>query len=85
MKTFRNLKFEPNFYGDGIRSVMEFDNGYGVSVIRSNTSYGGLSGLYELAVLKDGSLCYDTPITDDVLGWLTKDRVTEIMKQVQEL
>ena len=65
---------------------MEFDNGYGVSVVRTPYSYGGDKGLYEMAVLdKTGRVTYDTPITNDVLGYLTEDEVTEYMIEVQKL
>ena len=64
---------------------MEFDNGYGVSVICTPFSYGGKSGLYEMAVFHDGELTYTTDLGDDVKGWLTEDEVTELLKQIQEL
>lgn len=91
MKTFKDLEQKPHPVWDGTTARMVFDNEYGVSVIRAagdpfGGSYGHEDGLYELAVLgKDGSLSYETPITDDVLGSLTEDEVTNIMKQVQEL
>ena len=51
--------------------IFKFDNGYGASVVRGPYTYGGDSGLFELAVIKfDGNrhdLVYDTPITNDVL------------------
>lgn len=87
MKTFTDLVFRthPNQFG-GVQSVMEFDNGYGVSVVRTPYSYGGDKGLYEMAVLdKTGNITYDTPITNDVLGYLTEDEVTEYMIEVQKL
>ncbi len=69
-----------------IQAVQMFENGYGVSVIRSNFSYGGKNGFYEIAVLNtNGDLCYDTPITDDVIGWLDETGVSDVMHQVQEL
>ena len=40
---------------------------------------------HTIAVFKDGNICYDTHITDDVLGNLSDDDVTKIMKQIQEL
>ena len=89
MKTFNDLVFEEREDGGidmGIQAVMEFPNGYGVSVIKAHHSYGGDKGYWELAVLNsDGSLTYDTPVTSDVEGWLTPDKVTDLMKQVQEL
>ena len=82
---FADLKFERNIYILGYRAYMEFPNKYGVSVIQGAYSYGGDKGLYELAVMKDGHLCYDTPITSDVIGHLTEEEVTEIMQQVANL
>ena len=40
-----------------------FPNGYGASIIKGDGSYG-----VELAVLSDEGVCYDTEITDDVIG-----------------
>jgi hypothetical protein len=85
MKTFADLEFKPRESIFGIQSRMDFDNGFGVSVIKGEYSYGGKDGLYELAVMKNGYLTYDTPITDDVLGDLTPDDVTEAMAKVQQL
>jgi len=43
-------------------------------------------GLWELAVIgKDGSLCYDTPITDDVLGYLTEEEVNNTLVLIEQL
>jgi hypothetical protein len=65
---------------------MHFDNGYGVSVVSHSHSYGGRDGLYEIAVLdSDDKLTYDTPVTNDVIGYLSEEDVTDVMKQVQEL
>ena len=89
MKTFEDLVFvDETMYDNKVwsRSYMMFDNGYGVSVVRGPHSYGGQSGLYELAVLDDnGFITYGTHITDDVLGFLTPDDVTRHMIEIQEL
>jgi len=73
----------------GIQYIHRFDNGYGASVVRNQYSYGGSSGLYELAVIKfDGDewdLVYDTPITDDVLGWLEDEKVSLLLTTISEL
>ena len=58
-----------DYYG-GIQKEYQFDNGYGASVICHAGSYGGKNGRWELAVLLHGILCYDTSITNDVLGHL---------------
>lgn len=66
-----------------------YPNGYGVSIISNEYSYGGRQGLYELAVLvgdrHDFEVCYDTPITDDVLGYLTLDEANSIADEVSKL
>jgi hypothetical protein len=89
MKTFGDLEFEvinDTPFMVGKKSRMSFDNGYGVSVVSHTYSYGGKDGLFEVAVLdKDGNLTYDTPVTNDVIGYLTEEDVTDVMKQVQEL
>jgi hypothetical protein len=49
-------------------------------------SYGGKLGLYELAILdKGGDLTYDTPVTNDVIGYLTPEEVTNYLIKIQEL
>ena len=86
MKTFQDLVFQSKNNGlDGTQATMDFPNGYGVSVITGFGAYGGEQGLYELAVVKGGVLCYDTPVTSDVVGYLSAGKVTELMQQVQEL
>lgn len=62
---------------------IHFPNGYGASVI--DTGYGSRDGLFELAVLADGKLCYTTPITSDVLGWLTADDVDATLAAIEAL
>lgn len=88
MKKFEDLPFESmdDFFMVGKKARMHFDNGYGVSVVSHNYSYGGTQGLYEVAVLDaDDNLTYETPVTNDVIGYLTEEDVTNVMKQVQEL
>jgi hypothetical protein len=86
MKTFKDLKFKQHPSADGIISRITFENGYGASVVRHEYSYGGKDGLFELAVLdSDGKLCYDTPITNDVIGYLRDIDVTDVMEKIQQL
>lgn len=83
--TFADLEFKERSRLCGIQARHTFPNGYGVSVIKGGGTYGGDEGLYELAVLHDGELCYDTPVTDDVEGYLTPERVSELLAQVAAL
>lgn len=85
MTKFSDIKFE--HYQGGVAGSIEFANGYGASVISHKYSYGGKEGKYELGVTKapDWTLCYDTPITSDVIGWLSKGQVTKLLKKIEGL
>lgn len=69
----------------GLRYVFIFKNGYGANVVKNMFSYGNTRDLFELAVLKDGKICYETEITDDVIGYLTNRQVLRILKRIKEL
>jgi hypothetical protein len=86
MKTFNDLEFKDDKQRGLSAAKIIFDNGYGASVVKGEHTYGGRDGLYELAVLgKDGRLTYETPVTDDVEGYLTEDDVTKLLEQIQLL
>lgn len=70
--------------GGGKQWKFRFPNGFGASVI--NDGYGRERGLYELAVLDSaGHLTYDTPITDDVLGFLSEAEVAAALDRIEAL
>lgn len=60
----RNGLYVHNKHIDCEQWKFKFDNGYGASVITGGIAYCNETQPYELAVLKRGELCYDTPITD---------------------
>jgi hypothetical protein len=70
----------------GVMSRIQFDNGYGVSVVKTPYTYGGDRGLYELEVLdSNGELHYDNPVANgDVVGYLRKEDVTDAMLVIQK-
>lgn len=87
MKTFEDLEFKdhPNGMG-GVQAKIQFANGFGASIVKTPFSYGGTRGQYELAVFgQDGSITYDTPITNDVLGYLSESAVTTALAKIQAL
>jgi hypothetical protein len=78
-------------FGDGRKTytgVGQFSNGYGLSVVKHRSSYGGQDGLYEIMLMKN-----DVPISmdgitfkdDTVKGFLTAADVIEIIETVREL
>ena len=82
---FSDLTFSASRSGSVVQAFADFPNGYRASVIRGPHTYGGDRGLYELAVLRGGKVVYDTPITDDVLGYLSEAGVTEALARVAAL
>lgn len=88
MKNFYDLNFVNGSRG-GTKSRLFFENGYGVSVVRSDFSYGGPQGLFELAVLEgteqNFKITYSTSVTGDVEGYLKESQVTELMNKIQSL
>jgi hypothetical protein len=85
LKTFDDLVFNPHRAGVGTHAELNFQNGYGVSVIFGSHFYSDGVSTYEVAIRHGKSLCYRTPITSDVIGWQSKSEVTDIMQRVQEL
>ena len=89
MKTFKDLKFKKHHIAKickgAKQATMNFENGFGVSVLIGSCFYSNGVDSYEVAVLKNGDLCYDSGLTEDVFGRLSAREVTKIMKQVQQL
>lgn len=93
-KEIKELKLKQR--GDGIYQVVEcFPNGYGVSVLFGQSPFSTFFGMmntysngkdnYEVAILKDGKICMDTPLTDDVFKYQTAEQVFEIIEKVKAL
>lgn len=71
----------------GTHLRMFFKNGWGVSVIRHQYSYGGREGLFEIGILnEEANIEYDNPVnTDGVIGWLTAQDVVAYMNVIASL
>lgn len=83
------LKYEASLFG-GPHKVYKFPNNYGASVVKNNYSYGGKDGLWEIAVVyfvndNEWHIDYSTPITSDVLGYLTDEEVCETLEKIKNL
>jgi hypothetical protein len=73
-----DFEFRPHF--QGFQAVAKFDNGFGVSVIPEVDQLN-----YEVAVLRDGKLCYDSGLTEDVVRHLTVNDVHNFVHCVKNL
>jgi len=63
---------------------LAFPNGYGASVIR-HPARGSRRSHYEVAVLFGGNIVYDTPVTNDVVGWLDAAGVKKVCGEIRAL
>jgi len=86
--SFKNLT-NKTIHETGIQYLVFYPNEYGASVVQHRFSYGGDKGLWELAVIKgneeDWDICYSTPITSDVEGYLTESKVDELLIKIEAL
>jgi hypothetical protein len=79
--TLDSFVTEKNSYYGKNQTKYSFPNGYGASVISGK----GIRQ-FEVAVLEaDGSLCYDTQITDDVISGLDVEGVYKILDKISHL
>ncbi len=84
--TFQELKFQDHTLVGRKQCIVQFPNGYGASIVQGEHTYGGKDGLYELAVFgQDGHISYDTPITNDVLGYLSELEVEKTLTNIKNL
>ena len=81
-----DLEFKAYATGSGGQAVIKFPNGFGASIVTGPLFYSSLERPYEIAVLdSEGSLTYDTSVTDNVCGYLTEDEANEILAQIEAL
>lgn len=64
------------------RNVIEFPNGFGVSIVCHEFSYGGKKNLFEIALLKNDDIVYHKNFSD-VRGWLDFQQVAETIEEVK--
>jgi len=84
----------------GLQRLYKFQNGYGASVVRFGwrfhddkkryASYTRNDQQWEVAIIRWVSprrfeLAYNTSITGDVLGYLTKKGVEEVLEKIRKL
>ena len=83
--TFKELQFE-QVEGRGIQALVPFRNGFEVSVVRHQFSYGGEKGLYEIGVFNAaGRMCDPCEWGDDVKGWLNESDVEHWLNYIKRL
>ena len=66
-----------------IEYIKDCGNGYGWSVIKPQPKDNGMP-IFELAVIKDGRICFDTPITKYVIRG-TWPHICNIKREIRRL
>tara|TARA_B100000212_G_C27041695_1_gene391843 strand:+ start:146 stop:529 length:384 start_codon:yes stop_codon:yes gene_type:complete len=85
MKTFADIPFKETKMPKGIQAVLKFGDKYELSIVKSDFSYGGNNGYYEIAVFKGDDQVILPGITEDhdtVKGWLSQNDVIGIVKKM---
>lgn len=82
--TLEDLKLEFTDHMGISRASLELPNGYGISVVHGEYTYSD-ENTFEVGILHNGKLCYDTPITNDVLGYQTPEDIVNIINQLEKM
>jgi|TARA_R110000824_G_scaffold121433_1_gene277537 hypothetical protein len=80
---FKDLKWTAHAEND-IQAWTEI-NGYDVSIVRNQLSYGGDKGLYEIGVYKGDKMSDPLGWKDSVKGWLTPEGVEKELDLMEQL
>ena len=78
-------KLDEEVYGPDARQAwVKLDNGFEVSIVRHQHSYGGSKGLYEVGVFRNGSMATPKGWDDQVKGWLPPLLVCDTLLKLED-
>jgi len=86
--TFEELKFDDisETHGEGaIQAYVELKNGFDVSVIKHQGSWGNEKGLYEVGCFFNNHMVDPADWGDTVKGYLTPEDVEQELKLIKAL
>lgn len=89
MKRIADLTFKPHrtmaaYLPSAEQVIVDFPNGYRASVLRGEGFYTA-NGTYEIAVMRGKRIVYDTPVTSDVLGYLSEAEADAVLAEIAAL
>ena len=85
MQKFTDIPFKETDHPDGVQAILKFGDKYELSIVKSDFSYGGKNGLYEIGVFQGKEMVTLPGITEDydsVKGFLSEDEVVGIIKKM---
>lgn len=68
-----------------LQTIITFPNGYGISFVEHSFSYGLEAAIIKYRDEDDWDLCYDSGITDDVIGYMGEDDIVPLCEKVSKL
>jgi len=78
---FNQLQFKAHNLPGAIQATYTFSNGWMISVVSGGPLYGRIEDdTYEVAIFRPNG-----NMTEDVIGWNTKDEVSAMMKVLVQL
>ena len=79
------LDFKVEARQGGEKITVSLHNGFELSAIRFDGTYGSEQGLWECAAVKNGHVSYDTDTFGaDVVGWQTELNVVGLIDKLNE-
>ena len=80
--TFKELEFYPHEVLSGEHARYTFPNGYGISVINGPGTYSR-KDTYEVGIIHEDHLTYNTPLTNDVLADYTPEEINKLLAIIE--
>lgn len=84
----KDFQLLPTDIPNGVQTILQFGENYELSVIKSDFSYGGDRGLYEIGVFKNDVMIELPGVTnkgDTIKGFLTEADVDVIIKKMHTI
>jgi hypothetical protein len=88
IKDFTSYIIDINSYNKGMQILFRFPNNYGISLVCHSLSYGNDDNEFEIAIINydsedndDWDICYTTKLTQDVLGYQSKEDVIDVIQK----
>ena len=75
-----NFRLDTSFFSPRLIGRFDFDNGYTASVVCFDPNEPNRR--YELAVMHEGAICYDTPVTYDVVPHCNVAEIEDLLEQI---
>lgn len=82
---FEDVEMMPTEMPTGVQAVLQFGSEFELSIIKSDFSYGGKQGKYEIGVFKNGEMTELPGVTnegDTIKGFLSEGEVDSILKKM---